>query len=449
MKFSGVLLATAGLVFSTGTLSTAGQGIRTLLPDDGGSGERFGWSVARSGQGAVIGAIGRGDDFAGEGASGSVILFDWTTGEQLRELTPEGSVNQEYFGSSVDFDGDRVVVGAPFAEDDDEVRNGAVYVFDVGTGEQLFRFTSEDETVNIAGGEKFGFAVAMSGSRVVVSSVGGREQGGGTSGVIPGAYVYDVYTGELIRKLELENASNWNGFMSVAAEGNMALIGTPDLSGDDIDNAFLFDVTSGGQLFELKYPSDAVGFGASVALCGTTALVLGAPDSAQEPGAVYAYDVTTGDLLYTLTPEGDDSFWFSHPDKSLSTDGATALVKAKISSDGLSGDGVYVFDVTTGDVRSKFVPLPGVFTLGMSVDVAGSTALVGNPIDASNGAFSGAGYVYDLSLLSGADLNGDGVVNSADLAELLAAWGSGGPADLDGDGVTDAADLAILLAAWG
>ena len=49
------------------------------------------------------------------------------------------------------------------------------------------------------------------------------------------------------------------------------------------------------------------------------------------------------------------------------------------------------------------------------------------------------------------DLNWDGNVDAADLAELLAAWGSnpGHPADFDGDGVVDSADLAELLAAWG
>ena len=50
---------------------------------------------------------------------------------------------------------------------------------------------------------------------------------------------------------------------------------------------------------------------------------------------------------------------------------------------------------------------------------------------------------------SGGDLNGDGAVNGADLAQLLGAWGQTGPTDLDLDGDTDAADLAILLGAWG
>lgn len=51
-----------------------------------------------------------------------------------------------------------------------------------------------------------------------------------------------------------------------------------------------------------------------------------------------------------------------------------------------------------------------------------------------------------------ADLNGDGVVNGADLAAMLGAWGpcSGScPADITGDGTVGGADLAALLGAWG
>ncbi len=46
-----------------------------------------------------------------------------------------------------------------------------------------------------------------------------------------------------------------------------------------------------------------------------------------------------------------------------------------------------------------------------------------------------------------ADLNGDGVVDAADLSILLNCWGQA-CADLNGDGGTDAADLSILLNSW-
>ena len=47
------------------------------------------------------------------------------------------------------------------------------------------------------------------------------------------------------------------------------------------------------------------------------------------------------------------------------------------------------------------------------------------------------------------DLDGDGVVDGADLTILLGAWGEASKDDLDGDGVIDGADLTILLGCWG
>ena len=48
------------------------------------------------------------------------------------------------------------------------------------------------------------------------------------------------------------------------------------------------------------------------------------------------------------------------------------------------------------------------------------------------------------------DLDGSGVIDGADLAGLLGAWGTpGSPADLDGDGTVGGADLGVLLGNWG
>ncbi|MCB9838116.1 MAG: hypothetical protein H6813_02155 [Phycisphaeraceae bacterium] len=49
-----------------------------------------------------------------------------------------------------------------------------------------------------------------------------------------------------------------------------------------------------------------------------------------------------------------------------------------------------------------------------------------------------------------ADINGDNVVDTADLGSLLAAFGSAGPTgDLNTDNVVDTADLGILLGVFG
>ncbi len=59
-------------------------------------------------------------------------------------------------------------------------------------------------------------------------------------------------------------------------------------------------------------------------------------------------------------------------------------------------------------------------------------------------------FVRDLSNAILGDLNGDGIVDGADLGMLLGSWGpcGGCPADLNGDGIVDGADLGTLLGNW-
>ena len=47
-------------------------------------------------------------------------------------------------------------------------------------------------------------------------------------------------------------------------------------------------------------------------------------------------------------------------------------------------------------------------------------------------------------------MNGDRSVDAADVGGMLSNWGSSSPTyDLNKDGVTDSADLADVLGAWG
>ncbi len=72
--------------------------------------------------------------------------------------------------------------------------------------------------------------------------------------------------------------------------------------------------------------------------------------------------------------------------------------------------------------------------------------------DTAAGAVSANVDVRRIELLAPppcpADLDAGGAVDAADLAILLAAWGTPA-ADLTGDSATGAEDLAVLLAAWG
>ena len=73
---------------------------------------------------------------------------------------------------------------------------------------------------------------------------------------------------------------------------------------------------------------------------------------------------------------------------------------------------------------------------------------------ACDGVWLGAGSsCSDASACSPpcpADINGDGLVDGADLNTLLGSWGtSTAAADLNDDGLVDGADLNLLLGAWG
>ncbi len=78
------------------------------------------------------------------------------------------------------------------------------------------------------------------------------------------------------------------------------------------------------------------------------------------------------------------------------------------------------------------------------------TLLSDSEIAALGGA-NAAGIVFTSAppVECDGDLSGDGMVNSTDLNQLLAAFGSTDGGDLDGDGDTDSTDLNILLAAFG
>jgi hypothetical protein len=56
-------------------------------------------------------------------------------------------------------------------------------------------------------------------------------------------------------------------------------------------------------------------------------------------------------------------------------------------------------------------------------------------------------WFLDLPAVFG-DLDGNGLVNGADLGLMLGAWGTAGPGDLNGDGIVNGADLGLLLGAW-
>ena len=143
-------------------------------------------------------------------------------------------------------------------------------------------------------------------------------------------------------------------------------------------------------------------------------------------GGTYAeWDVDNGALVnaaYAMTSAGD---------------GRAVLVTGQNSSSTING-----FNLRTGYTERTYRVYPA--------DAPAATAIVIAPPSDTD---TNGNLIPDECEGSAADLNGDGVVDAADLASLLNSWGpcSGAacPADLNGDGAVDAADLAILLNRWG
>src|SRR5690606_4572573 len=114
--------------------------------------------VAVSGARVAVGAYGVDSGVFGEpgfaSRIGAAYIFDSTTGEELFKVMAADGAAQDWFGRAVDLAGDRLVVGALYADAVGE-DSGAAYVFDAQTGEQLYKLVASDGAAN----DQFGWEV--------------------------------------------------------------------------------------------------------------------------------------------------------------------------------------------------------------------------------------------------------------------------------------------------
>ena len=193
----------------------------------------------------------------------------------------------------------------------------------------------------------------------------------------------------------------------MAISGNVAIIGTPQATGAGVGAAYLFDVTTGQQLFKLTAsdgrPRDF--FGSSVAISGDIAIVGASGTYSRIPSdyettAAYLFDVKTGQQLRKL--ESDNSF--DGFGMFVDIHGTTAMVAAPLESGGgelWSAPGsVYLFDVSTGELLKKIVPSdthPGQ-AFGHDVGIDGDFAVVGARYgDDGSLRYTGSAYLFDVS----------------------------------------------------
>ena len=94
-----------------------------------------------------------------------------------------------------------------------------------------------------------------------------------------------------------------------------------------------------------------------------------------------------------------------------------------------------------------------IMNTGMSFSTLTDTTLCGNMPDQIIGTWhdmGGNSILLECLPPCPGDLNGDGIVDGADLSALLGDWNqAGSAADIDGDGLVDGFDLTLLLGSWG
>ena len=143
--------------------ATTGAQLSKLLAEDGSEGDWFGWSVAISGNTAIVGAVG--DDDNGP-LAGSAYLFDTTTGAQIEKISASTGLEGR-FGRSVAINGNIAAVGALSYPANFPI-NGRAFLFDATTGAQVTSLWYSDAWE----GDEFGCAVALNEYTAVVGAQG-------------------------------------------------------------------------------------------------------------------------------------------------------------------------------------------------------------------------------------------------------------------------------------
>ncbi len=197
-----------------------------LTDNNGNISNRFGFSVALDSNTVIIGAPSGNNEtniangvvcvFTGSGAS-------WT---QQTRLTASDARGDEWFGTSVDIDGDSVVVGARYgfggSSANSPIGSGSAYVFtrNESNWTQQQKFTAPNSVF-------FGNSVSISGDTLIIGSPNDPI---GTNDLQGSAYVFVRSNNQWIRQSRLISSANTISDKfgtSVSVNGNKFIVGAP------------------------------------------------------------------------------------------------------------------------------------------------------------------------------------------------------------------------------
>jgi len=392
--------------------------VAKILASDGNAGDEFGFSVAISGDLAIIGSP-KDDDTATD--SGAAYIFSRNTGGadgwgQVAKLNPADLETLDNFGFVVAISGDTAVVGSI---GDDEAgafsNSGSAYIFERNHGGpdnwgEVAKIIPSDGQAD----DHFGRSVAISGDTVVIGSA--DDDGGADSGAV---YLFARDQGginnwgEVVKLAASDAAENGDFGISLAISGTTVLVGAPGIDTPAAGgSAYIFERNSGGsevwgETVKIQSSDGASGdgFGQHVALYGGSAVV-GAPqddDDGTNSGSAYVFARNLGgadnwgEVTKLTASDATENGGFG---RSVGLGLDTVIVGA---TDPINGNGgaVYVFSRNMGGadnwgeiqkLGNAGGSVPNAF--GVSLGISGKSIVIGDPGDLTSGSNSGAAFVF-------------------------------------------------------
>ena len=406
----------------------------------------FGESFGVDGNRIYVG--GYGSDIQGEESPGGVYQFDADTLGYIQRYDPIGDPSGDTFGFSMEYYDGVLLVGAINAEIDSPVGSGAAYLINPFTGALIHTF---DESIDAAFGSQFGVDVSITDVAIAIGAIGYNPGGDGR------VFVYNAATNAFVIALgpDPTTPDTLYGYL-VDHNDEYLVVSAPGSRNANIQGAvYVYDFVTGVRLHRFTSPvPDTAGtgeFGSGMELVGDR-LFIGAGEQAPEGvrGTVSVYDLTTGNILTTLsgnTMDDGDAFG-----EAISADGNTLAIGAPQdrSFDGDPTGAVYIFDLDTYEMIDKvYPPAP-----------TSDQVLFGRKVKVQDGRILTSSFdeslfddriqnAYVLRSFCRADLNLDGSVDFFDVSAFLAAFTDSDPAaDFTGDGIYDFFDVSAFLSAF-
>mgnify|MGYP000642752938 CR=1 FL=1 len=326
-----------------------------LVPSDGVAEDGFGWDVSISGDTVVIGSPYADNDNAFDSGAAYVFIREGGTWSEQAKLAVSTGAQEDLFGDAVCISGDTIMVGAPL-EDVDDNDTGSVYVFTRSGSSWSQRtklFASDRETADY-----FGTAIDISGDTVVIGANGVSTLETTWSGA---AY---VFTGsgeswsEQAKLIGSDTASFDRFGFSVSIDDDTIVIGAywDDIDdADDRGSAYVFTREDASWSEQTKLTaSDGVSgdyFGTQVSIDGDS-IVIGADsddDKGHNSGSAYIFTRTEDSWVEQTKLIATDGQNGDYFGGAVAIDGDTVLVGASSDCvDDITDSGsAYSYDIAS------------------------------------------------------------------------------------------------------